>query len=85
MAGQRRGEALLLTVLGLVAAVAAHKLVDILWISAAGRHTPKPDDPDEDLASAALAAGLTGALVGLVRMGVARKANEISRRRAASA
>ncbi len=85
MAEQGRGEAMLLTAAGLAAAVAARKVVDVIWVSAAGRHTPRADDPNEDLTTAAIAAVLTGAMVALVRMGVARKANELKSRRHASA
>ena len=85
MADEKRGEALLLTAAGLLAAVAARKIVDVVWVTAAGRHVPKTDDPDEKLSTAATAAVLTGAIVALVRMGVSRKANELNRRRHASA
>ena len=86
MAEQARGEAVLLTVAALVGTLAARKLVDVIWVTATGRHTPRGDDPNADLTAAAIAAALTGATVALVRMGVARKANELkTRRRAASA
>ena len=85
MAEQARGEAVLLTVAVLAGTVAARKLVDVIWVTATGRHTPRGDDPNENLTAAAIAAGLTGATVALVRMGVARKANEIKSRRRASA
>jgi hypothetical protein len=85
MAEQMRGEAVLLTVAALTATGAARKLVDVIWVSATGRHMPRADDPKEDLTTAAIAAMLTGATVALVRMAVARKANEIRSRRHASA
>jgi hypothetical protein len=85
MADQARGEAVLLTAAALAGTLAARKVVDVIWVSATGRHTPRADDPNEDLTAAAIAAVLTGAMVALVRMGVARKANQLKSRRRASA
>jgi|tagenome__1003787_1003787.scaffolds.fasta_scaffold20808725_1 hypothetical protein len=85
MSEQGRGEIVLLTAAVLAAGAAARKIVDVIWVSATGRHTPRVDDPQEAFGSAAAAAMLSGALVALVHMSVTRKAHEISRRRRASA
>ena len=80
-----RGEAVLLTAAVVAAGLAARKVVDVIWVSATGRHTPRVDDPEVAFATAAAAAVLSGAMVALVHMAVSRKANELSRRKRASA
>jgi Protein of unknown function (DUF4235) len=85
MAEDGRVEAVFLTVVGLAAAAAAKKAIDVVWVAATGRRTPQPDDPDETLPRAAAAAVVTGAVVSLVRMGISRKAHQVQRSRRAQA
>jgi Protein of unknown function (DUF4235) len=74
MAKSGRAEGLVLTVAGMAAAAAAKKAIDVVWVAATGRRTPKPDDPDEPVGRAVAGAVVTGAVISLVRMGITRKA-----------
>ncbi len=87
MAG-RDGDSLapkvLLVVGGIAATMLARRAVGILWIAATGRHAPDdPSDPEIRAGEAVAFAVLTGALVGVARLLVERKSNQIKIRQAA--
>ena len=76
----------LLVVAGLAATMLARKAVGVLWIAATGRQVPDdPANPQIRTAEAVSFAVMTGALVGVARMLVDRKASAIRNRRNAPA
>ena len=76
----------LLLVGGIVATLLARRAVGILWVAATGRRAPDdPGNPDVRTGEAVAFAVMTGALVGMARMLVERKANEVKARQAAEA
>ena len=67
---------------GLAAALVARRVVNIVWVAASGKPVPEdPGDPRVSTAEAVTIAMATGALVGVARLLVQRKANAIKARR----
>jgi hypothetical protein len=67
---------------GLAAALVARRLVNVLWVAASGRPVPEdPGDPRVSTGEAVAFAMATGALVGVARLLVQRKANALKARR----
>ena len=70
-------------VIGLAAALVARRLVNVVWVAASGRAVPDdPADPRVSTGEAVAFAVVTGALVGVARLLVQRKANELKAKRA---
>jgi hypothetical protein len=68
---------------GLVAALVARKLVNALWVAAAGRRPPHdPEDPEVDTREALAFAVATGVIAGVAQMLVLRRAAAIKAGRA---
>jgi Protein of unknown function (DUF4235) len=75
-----------IVVAGVVAAMVARRLVNVVWVATSGR--PVPDDPADPRVSTGEAvtfAVATGALVGVARLLVQRKANALKAQRASVA
>ena len=67
---------------GIAAARVARRFVNIVWVAAAGKAVPAdPADPRVSTAEAVTFAMATGALVGVARRLVQRKANKFKNRR----
>jgi hypothetical protein len=67
---------------GLAAALVARRVVNIVWVAASGKPVPEdPGDPRVSTTEAVTFAMATGALVGVARLLVQRKANAIKARR----
>jgi subtilisin family serine protease len=70
---------------GLAAALVARRVVNVVWVAASGKPVPTdPGDPRVSTGEAVAFAMATGALVGVARLLVQRKANEIKARRSGS-
>ena len=70
---------------GLAAAMLARRVVNVVWVAASGKPVPEdPGDPRVSTGEAVAFAMATGALVGVARLLVQRKANALKARRAAS-
>ncbi len=68
---------------GIAAAMIARRFVNIVWVAASGKAVPDdPADPRVSTAEAVTFAMATGALVGVARLLVQRKANQVKVRRA---
>jgi hypothetical protein len=68
---------------GIAAAMVARRFVNIVWVAASGKAVPAdPADPRVSTAEAVTFAMATGALVGVARLLVQRKANKLKGRRA---
>ena len=68
---------------GIAAAMVARRFVNVVWVAASGKAVPAdPADPRVSTAEAVTFAMATGALVGVARLLVQRKANQIKGRRA---
>jgi hypothetical protein len=71
---------------GLLAAVLARRVVNVVWVAATGKQVPDdPADPRVSTGEAVAFAVATGAVMGVARLLVLRKANAIRARRAARA
>jgi Protein of unknown function (DUF4235) len=64
---------------GLAAAMLARKIVNLIWVAAAGHKPPaEPESPDVGAREAITFAVATGVIAGVLQMLVHRKANAIS-------
>jgi len=79
-----RAELVMLALVGIMATAAARKAVDVVWVAVTGTRSPRADDPDVAPKQAISAALVTGAVMGVVQMGISRKRHEIKRRKASS-
>jgi hypothetical protein len=71
---------------GLAASVVARRVVHVVWVAATGKAVPEdPADPRVSTGEAVAFAVTTGAVMGVVRLLVQRKANSIKARRSRSA
>jgi hypothetical protein len=76
----------LFVVAGIVATLVAQRAVNIVWVAATGKEAPKdPGDPRVGTGEAVAFAVTTGACVGVLRLLVQRKANQVKAKRAARA
>ena len=74
----------IIIVSGLALSVVARRVVNVVWVAATGRNVPEdPSDPKVSTGEAVVFAAATGALLGLARLLVQRKAKQISARRRA--
>lgn len=81
--GNNASAAMMRVVGGLVAAAAARKLVNVLWVAAAGRRPPHdPEDPQVDAKEAMAFAVVSGVIAGAAQMVVMRRAAAIKAGRA---
>lgn len=72
-----------LVVGGFVASMVARRVVNVVWVATTGKAAPQdPGDPRVSTGEAVSFAMATGALVGVARLLVQRKANGIKARRA---
>ena len=69
---------------GIAAAMVARRFVNVVWVAASGKAVPAdPADPRVSTTEAVTFAMATGALVGVARLLVQRKANSFKGRREA--
>jgi len=74
-----------LAVGGMAAAMVARRVVNVVWVATSGKAAPEdPGDPRVSTGEAVTFAMATGALVGVARLLVQRKANQIKARRVAA-
>jgi hypothetical protein len=67
---------------GIAAAMVARRFVNVVWVAASGKAVPAdPADPRVSTTEAVTFAMATGALVGVARLLVQRKANKFKNRR----
>jgi Protein of unknown function (DUF4235) len=76
----------LVAVGGISAAILARKVVNVVWVAASGKQAPEdPADPRVSTREAIAFSVATAAAVGVGRLLVLRKANELKARRRAKA
>ena len=70
---------------GILAAMVARRAVNVVWVAASGKAAPEdPGDPRVSTTEAVAFTMATGALVGVARLLVQRKANQLKARRGAA-
>jgi hypothetical protein len=67
---------------GFLATMVARKVINVVWVAASGKAVPDdPGDPKVSTGEAVAFAVLTGALVGVAKLLVQRKANTVKANR----
>jgi hypothetical protein len=83
--GSNTSAALVRVIGGLAASLLARKVVNMIWVAAAGHKPPAdPESPDVDAREAITFAVATGVIAGVLQMLVTRKANAINSGRGAA-